>query len=218
MTKFGIKKKPIERLNSIMIENFASTRQSKHLYNASCNSCAFISISRKSSTVANKDLLLSPPRRTTSRHQHPLAPRHSENIVGPPCGRSANVTSSVPRSALNLITFLDQRPSILRATWPAHCHFSLHILRAMSVSGLIKSEEIILRRQQLDEHNLAVTTLLTVQPTRQPLSSYPLSYYKTHPEHKYNYTDVVVRSVEMVSCSDGLLDGKQSSPPMESAH
>uniref|UniRef100_A0A2H1WM78 SFRICE_018700 n=1 Tax=Spodoptera frugiperda TaxID=7108 RepID=A0A2H1WM78_SPOFR len=52
--------------------------------------------------LLNKSLPLSPPRRTTSRHLHPLAPRHSDDIVRPPSGRSAHVTSSGPRSPLDL--------------------------------------------------------------------------------------------------------------------
>ena len=31
-------------------------------------------------------------------------------------------------------TFPPQRPSVLRAMWPAHCHFNRQILRAMSVT------------------------------------------------------------------------------------
>uniref|UniRef100_A0A2H1WAC1 SFRICE_015838 n=1 Tax=Spodoptera frugiperda TaxID=7108 RepID=A0A2H1WAC1_SPOFR len=48
--------------------------------------------------LLNKGLLLSPSRGTTSRHLHPLAPRHSDDVVRPPSGRSAHVTSFVPRS------------------------------------------------------------------------------------------------------------------------
>uniref|UniRef100_A0A2H1V634 SFRICE_015412 n=1 Tax=Spodoptera frugiperda TaxID=7108 RepID=A0A2H1V634_SPOFR len=40
--------------------------------------------------LLNKGLPLSPPRRTTSRHLHPLDPRHSDDVVGPPSGREEN--------------------------------------------------------------------------------------------------------------------------------
>uniref|UniRef100_A0A2H1VTL3 SFRICE_026656 n=1 Tax=Spodoptera frugiperda TaxID=7108 RepID=A0A2H1VTL3_SPOFR len=49
----------------------------------------------------NKGLPLSPTRRTTSRHLHPLAPRQSDDVVGLPSGRSAHVASSGLRSPLS---------------------------------------------------------------------------------------------------------------------
>ena len=43
-------------------------------------------------------------------------------------------TLRLPRRGLHSRTRLLQRPSVLRQIWPAHCHFSLLILRAMSVT------------------------------------------------------------------------------------
>uniref|UniRef100_A0A2H1V7Y6 SFRICE_027420 n=1 Tax=Spodoptera frugiperda TaxID=7108 RepID=A0A2H1V7Y6_SPOFR len=38
--------------------------------------------------LLNKGLPLSPPRGTTNRHLRPLAPRGSDDVVGPPIGSS----------------------------------------------------------------------------------------------------------------------------------
>ncbi|CAH0701784.1 unnamed protein product [Spodoptera exigua] len=50
--------------------------------------------------LLEKGLPLSSPHRMTSCHLHPLAPRDSDDVVGPPSGRRAHTAFSGPWSPL----------------------------------------------------------------------------------------------------------------------
>ena len=71
--------------------------------------------------------LLGPPLYSSSAHPAILR-LSSDHRVG---GR---LTLRLPRRGLRSKTRLLQQPSVLRQIWPAHCHFSLLILRAMSIT------------------------------------------------------------------------------------
>uniref|UniRef100_A0A2H1WL36 SFRICE_027621 n=1 Tax=Spodoptera frugiperda TaxID=7108 RepID=A0A2H1WL36_SPOFR len=64
------------------VKSFLSDLSLSHTY-ATCAS----SSSTERRPLLNKGLPLSPPRRMTTRHLHPLAPRDFDDVVGPPSGR-----------------------------------------------------------------------------------------------------------------------------------
>jgi hypothetical protein len=94
----------------------------------------------------------SSPRRSVLCCPHPAASRDIHQIVGPLCGGPTNAASPGTRSPFDIVvlevhsrTFPPQRPSVLLAMCPAHCHLRSENRRAMSVTLVIQSLDTRLR-------------------------------------------------------------------------
>ena len=67
-------------------------------------------------------------------------------------------------------TFLPHRLSVLRAMWPAHCHFSLQTLKAMSVTLVLRriSSFRILSRKETPSIALSIARWVTLSFSKRP--------------------------------------------------
>jgi hypothetical protein len=74
------------------------------------------------------------PSRSIFGYSHPSPASRPAQIVTPPDLRASCPTLRLPRRSLHSITRIPQRLSVLRLIWPAHCHFSMLIRCAMSVT------------------------------------------------------------------------------------
>jgi hypothetical protein len=75
------------------------------------------------------------PSRSIFSYSHKAPASRLAQIVTPPGLRASCTTfTSLPRRGLHSRTRIPQRLSVLRLIWPAHCHFSMLIRCAMSVT------------------------------------------------------------------------------------
>ena len=105
-------------------------------------------------------------------------------------------------------TFLPHRLSVLRAMWPAHCHFNLQILRAMSVTLVLRRISVfrILSRKATPSIALSIARL-----SKRPL-------VKDHVSEPYVITSNTHWLNTLVLRHCGILDEKISRSFPNAAH